>query len=300
MNVYYPFGRVQTTSPQAGTFQVSRQFTGQVLDAETGLYYYNARYYDPELGRFIQADTIIPDLSDPQSYNRYSYVRNNPLRYTDPTGHSWYDYIPAIGPGIAEIRGNMALESQAERAGYVSYSQMRQSLGIGQATAGNVGMVAGVGHVTAGAANAYITGAQEIATAGMATVPIAISRGEQALVRGAAEGTAETAATTGGRLGSQATRAHIADVAGKLENKGWEITGGGGKQAEEYIPGAAGRKGSSYPDITATKNGETLRVNTVDTRANGVTPTTREANNAARIRSQTPNDTLILVPKPSQ
>ena len=56
VNAYYPFGRTQTASPQAG-FQVSRRFTGQILDAETGLYYYNARYYDPELGRFIQPDT---------------------------------------------------------------------------------------------------------------------------------------------------------------------------------------------------------------------------------------------------
>ncbi len=47
----------------------------------------NARYYDPELGRFIQPDDIIPDFSNPQSYNRYSYVLNNPLRYTDPSGH---------------------------------------------------------------------------------------------------------------------------------------------------------------------------------------------------------------------
>jgi RHS repeat-associated protein len=86
VNVYYPFGRTQTASPQA-SFQVSRRFTGQILDAESGLYYYNARYYDPELGRFIQPDTVISDFSNPQSYNRYSYVLNNPLRYTDPTGH---------------------------------------------------------------------------------------------------------------------------------------------------------------------------------------------------------------------
>ncbi|MGA2280262.1 MAG: toxin TcdB middle/N-terminal domain-containing protein [Verrucomicrobiota bacterium] len=86
MNVYYPFGRAQVTTPQAG-FQVSHRFTGQVFDGETGLYYFNARYYDPELGRFIQPDTVIPDFSDPQSYNRYSYCRNNPLRMTDPTGH---------------------------------------------------------------------------------------------------------------------------------------------------------------------------------------------------------------------
>ncbi len=54
----------------------------------------NARYYDPELGRFIQPDTVIQDLSNPQSYNRYSYCVNNPLRYTDPTGK---DYIGDVG-----------------------------------------------------------------------------------------------------------------------------------------------------------------------------------------------------------
>jgi RHS repeat-associated protein len=86
VDVYYPFGRVQTASPQA-SFQISRRFTGQVFDAESGLYYYNARYYDPELGRFTQPDTTIPDLSNPQSYNRYSYCRNDPLTYNDPSGH---------------------------------------------------------------------------------------------------------------------------------------------------------------------------------------------------------------------
>jgi RHS repeat-associated protein len=93
LNAYYPFGRTLTASPQAG-FQVSRRFTGQVFDTESGLYYYNARYYDPELGRFIQADTRIQDLSNPQSYNRYSYCINDPLRYTDPTG---LDYWGDVG-----------------------------------------------------------------------------------------------------------------------------------------------------------------------------------------------------------
>jgi len=43
------------------------------------------------LGRFIQADTIVPNPSDPQDLNRYSYVSNNPLRYVDPSGHWYYD-----------------------------------------------------------------------------------------------------------------------------------------------------------------------------------------------------------------
>lgn len=90
VDVYYPFGRTETASPQA-SFQVSRRFTGQVFDAESGLYYYNARYYDPELGRFIQPDSVISDLANPQSYNRYSYCANDPLTYNDPTGHGVVD-----------------------------------------------------------------------------------------------------------------------------------------------------------------------------------------------------------------
>ncbi len=48
--------------------------------------YYGARYYDPAIGRFISADTIVPNPADPQTLNRYSYVNNNPILYTDPTG----------------------------------------------------------------------------------------------------------------------------------------------------------------------------------------------------------------------
>jgi RHS repeat-associated protein len=54
---------------------------------DIGLIYMNARWYLPGLGRFISADTLVPNPSNPQSYNRYSYTNNNPLLYTDPTGH---------------------------------------------------------------------------------------------------------------------------------------------------------------------------------------------------------------------
>ena len=46
-----------------------------------------ARQFDPALGRFLQADSIIPNPANPQSLNRYSYTLGNPLRYTDPSGH---------------------------------------------------------------------------------------------------------------------------------------------------------------------------------------------------------------------
>src|SRR5205823_114958 len=79
------------SSTQSG----GRQYTGKELD-NTGLYYYGARYYDPETGRFAQADTVIPGAA-PQAYNRYSYTLNNPLRYVDPSGHA-----PMTGDPVAE------------------------------------------------------------------------------------------------------------------------------------------------------------------------------------------------------
>jgi RHS repeat-associated protein len=71
-----------------GTTPTDYRFTGQKLETATGLYDYGARYYDPVIGRFIQADTIVPDPGDPQSLNRYSYVLNNPVKYRDPSGHA--------------------------------------------------------------------------------------------------------------------------------------------------------------------------------------------------------------------
>jgi len=69
-----------------GSTPTKKLYTGQ-YEAEAGLYFYNARWFDNEIGRFAQADPIIPNLSDTQSWNRYSYVNNNPINYNDPSGH---------------------------------------------------------------------------------------------------------------------------------------------------------------------------------------------------------------------
>jgi RHS repeat-associated protein len=81
---YYPFGGYRTGGPSPVT---DRGFTGQRENMSLGLYYYNARYYLPGVGRFLSADTIVPDPQNPQSLNRYAYVLNSPLNYSDPTGH---------------------------------------------------------------------------------------------------------------------------------------------------------------------------------------------------------------------
>jgi RHS repeat-associated protein len=81
--LYKPWGETRFTS---GTTPTTWRFTGQREDATIGLYFYNARYLDPQLGRFTQPDTIVPEPGNPQALNRYAYVLNNPVRYTDPTG----------------------------------------------------------------------------------------------------------------------------------------------------------------------------------------------------------------------
>jgi RHS repeat-associated protein len=85
---YKPFGETAWSSTTDTPTQ--RRYTGQLQDFDMvnmQLYFYNARYYDPELARFTQADTIVPQPGNPQDWNRYSYTRNNPILYTDPTGH---------------------------------------------------------------------------------------------------------------------------------------------------------------------------------------------------------------------
>ena len=65
----------------------SEGYTGQRYSSGTGLLYYGARFYDPEIGRFIQPYSMVPDPTSPQTLNRYTYVRNDPLNRTDPTGN---------------------------------------------------------------------------------------------------------------------------------------------------------------------------------------------------------------------
>ncbi len=72
----------------SGNLPTQHTDTGQYSNmSDFGLMYYNARWYDPALGRFAQADTLIPQPGNPQSWDRYADVENNPLRYTDPSGH---------------------------------------------------------------------------------------------------------------------------------------------------------------------------------------------------------------------
>ncbi|MFA5252667.1 MAG: RHS repeat-associated core domain-containing protein, partial [Phycisphaerae bacterium] len=166
---YMPFGdeRYQNNTQ---AFSVTNRYTGQQLDEETGLYFYGSRYYDAELGRFIQPDTIVQDASS-QSLNRYTYCVNNPLKFTDPTGH----FISLV---IAAFVSMMTVQTLAYVAATAFISGAITAAQGGNFWRGvaNGAMSAGfslvVGPVAGGALGALVTGGDPgmaAATAGIAS-----------------------------------------------------------------------------------------------------------------------------------
>ena len=103
---YLPFGEeiAANTGGRNGAFGtqdfVNQKFTGQERDSETGLDFFQARYFSPALGRFASPDTPLLDQDprNPQSWNLYTYVRNNSLNLIDPDGHTC---VTATGEPVA-------------------------------------------------------------------------------------------------------------------------------------------------------------------------------------------------------
>jgi RHS repeat-associated protein len=98
---YTAFGELRS-----GTSTTDYQYTGQRNEVEIGLYYYVARFYDPQLARFISADTIIPEPGSSQGYDRYAYTHNNPINFNDPTGHRACDDDYGRGCNVVNPPGN--------------------------------------------------------------------------------------------------------------------------------------------------------------------------------------------------
>ncbi|WKZ50329.1 MAG: RHS repeat-associated core domain-containing protein [Anaerolineales bacterium] len=101
---YKPWGELRYTSTNAPANTspayelVKYQFTGQYsYDVEFGLKYYGARFYDSAVGRFVSADTVIPQQTQgTQAWDRYAYTNNNPIRYNDPGGHCIFCSTPSF------------------------------------------------------------------------------------------------------------------------------------------------------------------------------------------------------------
>ncbi|MCL8267603.1 RHS repeat-associated core domain-containing protein [Leptospira weilii] len=102
---YLPYGE---TFVQRGDSNFAPKYNSQELDRESGFYFYNARYYDPGIARFTSADTIIDGEFDTQGWNRFSYVKGNPIGAKDPSGH----YVQLI-PVVARVLQGLAATGMA-------------------------------------------------------------------------------------------------------------------------------------------------------------------------------------------
>ena len=157
---YMPFGETRPGYP-TGSVPTDRRFTGQREESGLGsLYDYNARFYSPALGRFLSADTLVPDGKNPQAWNRYAYVVNSPLKYNDPTGHCFF-ICGLIGGAIGAIAGAVGYTAQVITTGSGWNSDAYwATVGAGASTGALVGSTLGVAApVVAEAASVTLAGA---------------------------------------------------------------------------------------------------------------------------------------------
>jgi RHS repeat-associated protein len=99
--VYEPFGKAIIPSTYA-----QDEFTGKEYHSATDMYYFGARWYDAEAGRFAGVDPLVTQPENPQQLNAYGYVINNPVNFTDPTGMACrVCYLPSDRAGSVLIGG---------------------------------------------------------------------------------------------------------------------------------------------------------------------------------------------------
>ncbi|MBU1020063.1 MAG: DNRLRE domain-containing protein [Firmicutes bacterium] len=107
--VYDAYGNITKTEVTSGYGYIaeinSYTYRGYRYDSETNLYYLNSRYYNPVVGRFINADGMLGQLGDILSTNMYAYCANNPVMYNDFSGYAWnvFEVLGAVALAVAIV-----------------------------------------------------------------------------------------------------------------------------------------------------------------------------------------------------
>ena len=109
---YDPYGKVISSTGELAEINPLR-YRGYYYDIETEFYYVSSRYYDPEIGRFLNADGFIFTGQDIINYNMFSYCGNNPVNRVDHTGQFWSEIWEFVKTAVAEIGKAMEVMSPA-------------------------------------------------------------------------------------------------------------------------------------------------------------------------------------------
>jgi len=125
----YYYDAFENILESTGEVNNNIRYSGYQYEEETGLYYVNARMYDPKTARFLQEDTYTGDPNDPLSLNLYTYCSNNPLIYLDPTGHSLEEignFFKTVagkaGKAIKEAKESINEENFGKIGGFIDKS----------------------------------------------------------------------------------------------------------------------------------------------------------------------------------
>ena len=143
----------------------NRGFTGHEHIDEMGFIHMNGRVYDPSIGRFLSADPNIQSPYNTQSYNRYSYVLNNPLKYTDPSGY----FFKKLFRSIKRFVKKYARVIVAAVVSYVSAGALSSWAASWAGAVGTVGNSIATGSILGFSSGAIITGSLKGAVNGAFT-----------------------------------------------------------------------------------------------------------------------------------
>lgn len=140
---YYPYGGVQQNYCSGGPAQ-NYKFTGKERDAESGLDNFGARHHGPTLGRFMSVDPKFASghVSNPQTWNRYSYTLNNPLIYVDADGREVILFYRAPDPNQSSLKdyGHVFLyvrNDKTGRSGFMDYYPDGNNSAVHRSVPGN-------------------------------------------------------------------------------------------------------------------------------------------------------------------
>src|SRR5437667_1318783 len=230
-------------------------FAGKIYDGSTGFYYFGGRFYYPATGRFITQDSSPGVREDPQSFDRYVYARDNPLKIVDPNGHDWWSGLVSAVTSFASAATNAWNSLPPPVQTVIVVAAVSASV---VATGGAAGPAILAGAALMGGANAGISVASNVASGQPINVNNALSSFSMGFALGPIAMVTEGNPTTEeiGNQGELDAQKLLAN-AGIETEQGWRAypEGGGSRgvqldlvdlKGQQFFDAKVGRRGAGY------------------------------------------------------